>query len=223
MTMLNAAQCSVTELFKGARNELKEAEAKSTAQLTALTQQRNMVVQMMEVGTVSFSTACQFMDTWIWENKNIFTSHDWLYYSNVLDFVIQPNHTVLLGILDPLLRARQQDADRAGEIRVSISISEFETCLRDWSRTEQSPQHIQQIIQTYSDTPPINHTLPESPTKLDFVGQSPTKYRERIEKEWVEMVTRVFPGNVANFVPTHGGKAHRRTPSWWEGCSTNTQ
>ena len=208
MTMLNAAQCSVTELFKGARNELKEAEAKSTAQLTALTQQRHRMIQMLEEGNISYRTAGQRMDTWIWKNKDIFTSHDWLYYSDAINLVIQPectNYSVLLSILDPLLRARQQDAGQAaGDIRVSISMSKFETCLRDWSQTEPSPQHIQQI----RSTPQINHTFDESPTE---------SYRERIEKEWVEMVTRVFPGNVANFVPTHGGKAHHRTPSWWEG------
>ena len=47
----------------------------------------------------------------------------------------------------------------------------------------------------------------------------------RIKKEPVETV--FFPGvpgngsrftvQVADFVPTHGGKAHRRTPSWWQG------
>ena len=188
-----------------ARNELKEAEAKSTAQLTALTQQRDMVIEMLAKGDITKREACLRMDTWIWKSKDIITAHNWhYYYADMLDLVIQPHQSVLLSILDPLLRTRQQDAGQAagGEIRVSISISTFETCLRDWSQTNPSPQDIQQI----RSTPPHHRHMDNS-------------YREIIEKEWVEMVTRVFP---ENFVPTHGGKPHRRTPSWWEGCSTNT-
>ena len=188
-----------------ARNELKEAEAKSTAQLTALTQQRHMVIDMLAKGDITKRAACLHMDTLIWKNKDIFTAHNWhYYYADMLDLVIQPHQSVLLSILDPLLRTRQQDAGQAagGEIRVSISISTFETCLRDWSQTNPPPEDIQQI----RSTPPHHRPMDNS-------------YLEIIDKEWVEMVTRVFP---ENFVPTHGGKPHRRTPSWWEGCSTNT-
>ena len=187
-----------------ARNELKEAEAKSTAQLTALTQQRHMVIDMLAKGDITKRAACLHMDTLIWKNKDIFTAHNWHYYADMLDLVIQPHQSVLLSILDPLLRTRQQDAGQAagGEIRVSISISTFETCLRDWSQTNPPPEDIQQI----RSTPPHHRPMDNS-------------YLEIIDKEWVEMVTRVFP---ENFVPTHGGKPHRRTPSWWEGCSTNT-
>ena len=187
-----------------ARNELKEAEAKSTAQLTALTQQRHMVIDMLAKGDITKRAACLHMDTLIWKNKDIFTAHNWHYYADMLDIVIQPHQSVLLSILDPLLRTRQQDAGQAagGEIRVSISISTFETCLRDWSQTNPPPEDIQQI----RSTPPHHRPMDNS-------------YLEIIDKEWVEMVTRVFP---ENFVPTHGGKPHRRTPSWWEGCSTNT-
>ena len=188
-----------------ARNELKEAEAKSTAQLTALTQQRDMVIQMLAQVNITKREAIHHMDTWIWKNKDIFTAHNWhYYYADMLDLVIQPDSSVLLSILDPLLRTRQQDAGQAagGEIRVSISISTFETCLRDWSQTNPPPEDIQQI----RSTPPHHRHMDNS-------------YLEIIDKEWVEMVTRVFP---ENFVPTHGGKPHRRTPSWWEGCSTNT-
>ena len=188
-----------------ARNELKEAEAKSTAQLTALTQQRDMVIDTLGKGDITKRAACLHMDTLIWKNKDIFTAHNWHYYhADMLDLVIQPHQSVLLSILDPLLRTRQQDAGQAagGEIRVSISISTFETCLRDWSQTNPPPEDIQQI----RSTPPHHRHMDNS-------------YLEIIDKEWVEMVTRVFP---ENFVPTHGGKPHRRTPSWWEGCSTNT-
>ena len=188
-----------------ARNELKEAEAKSTAQLTALTQQRHRVIDMLAKGDITKRAACLHMDTLIWKNKDIFTAHNWhYYYADMLDLVIQPHQSVLLSILDPLLRTRQQDAGQAagGEIRVSISISTFETCLRDWSQTNPPPEDIQQI----RSTPPHHRPMDNS-------------YLEIIDKEWVEMVTRVFP---ENFVPTHGGKPHRRTPSWWEGCSTNT-
>ena len=188
-----------------ARNELKEAEAKSTAQLTALTQQRHRVIDMLAKGDITKRAACLHMDTLIWKNKDIFTAHNWhYYYADMLDIVIQPHQSVLLSILDPLLRTRQQDAGQAagGEIRVSISISTFETCLRDWSQTNPPPEDIQQI----RSTPPHHRPMDNS-------------YLEIIDKEWVEMVTRVFP---ENFVPTHGGKPHRRTPSWWEGCSTNT-
>ena len=187
-----------------ARNELKEAEAKSTAQLTALTQQRHRVIDMLAKGDITKRAACLHMDTLIWKNKDIFTAHNWHYYADMLDIVIQPHQSVLLSILDPLLRTRQQDAGQAagGEIRVSISISTFETCLRDWSQTNPPPEDIQQI----RSTPPHHRPMDNS-------------YLEIIDKEWVEMVTRVFP---ENFVPTHGGKPHRRTPSWWEGCSTNT-
>ena len=186
-----------------ARNELKEAEAKSTAQLTALTQQRHRVIDMLAKGDITKRAACLHMDTLIWKNKDIFTAHNWHYYADMLDIVIQPQ-SVLLSILDPLLRTRQQDAGQAagGEIRVSISISTFETCLRDWSQTNPPPEDIQQI----RSRPPHHRPMDNS-------------YLEIIDKEWVEMVTRVFP---ENFVPTHGGKPHRRTPSWWEGCSTNT-
>ena len=188
-----------------ARNELKEAEAKSTAQLTALTQQRHVVIDMLGKGDITKRAACLHMDTLIWKNKDIFTAHNWLYYADMLDLVIQPDSSVLLSILDPLLRTRQQDAGQAagGEIRVSISISTFETCLRYWSQTNPPPEDIQQI----RSTPPHHRPMDNS-------------YLEIIDKEWVEMVTRVFP---ENFVPTHGGKPHRRTPSWWEGCSTNTR
>ena len=187
-----------------ARNELKEAEAKSTAQLTALTQQRHRVIDMLAKGDITKRAACLHMDTLIWKNKDIFTAHNWHYYADMLDIVIQPHQSVLLSILDPLLRTRQQDAGQAagGEIRVSISISTFETCLRDWSQTNPPPEDIQQI----RSRPPHHRPMDNS-------------YLEIIDKEWVEMVTRVFP---ENFVPTHGGKPHRRTPSWWEGCSTNT-
>ena len=84
---------------------------------------------------------------------------------------------------------------------MEISISDFETCLRDW------------VVETEPDENRKEHAKKRSETLLKVVGGDCASLME----EWEKMWTRTLKANVANFVLTHGGKAHRRTPSWWEG------
>ena len=195
------ARDELDEMEKAMEKKEGAMEKKEKARLTELTKQRHLV----QVGAPNL---LQLMDTWIWENNNIFTSHSWVYYSDIISIKPTPStqSTDYSVLVDKILDAVPSQA-AAGEKR--ISISEFETCLQDWMKQEKaSAKDIRLINMVGQIDPP------------DGADEADVKMYKKMSEEWDKMLTRVFP---ENFVPTHGGKPHRRTPSWWEGCSTNTR
>ena len=83
-------------------------------------------------------------------------------------------------ILHPLTKANTADV-------MKISISDFETCLRDW------------VVETEPDENRKEHAKKRSETLLKVVGGDCASLME----EWEKMWTRTLKAKVANFVLTH--------------------